>query len=145
MQELVASYEGDNEAQQKIAQLLLDPNAVSDYHLDRGMLKFKYRLYVGSANGIRGKVIKALHDSAVGGILAKGDVYTGYKLYFIGRGSSRMLSLLSGLVMYAKGTSMRMFPILDFCNLSQFHNRHGPTYPWISLSSCPYLMVVTLS
>nr|XP_027071740.1 uncharacterized protein LOC113696535 [Coffea arabica] len=55
MQELVASYEGDNEAQQKIAQLLLDPNAVSDYHLDRGMLKFKDKLYVGSANSIRGK------------------------------------------------------------------------------------------
>ncbi|XP_071919012.1 uncharacterized protein [Coffea arabica] len=66
MQELVGSYEGDIEAQQKIAQLLLDPNAVTDFQLDKGMLKFKDKLYVGAANNIRSKVIKALHDSAVG-------------------------------------------------------------------------------
>ena len=68
IQELVESYESDPVALQKIAQRLMNCTTDPDYHLDQqGLLKFKGKLYVGSANNIRHDLIKALHDSAVGG------------------------------------------------------------------------------
>ena len=53
--------------QDLIPQLLLDPSSNSDYQFDKGLLKFKGKLYVGTAKGIKDNLIKELHDSAVGG------------------------------------------------------------------------------
>ena len=67
VQELLDSYVGDPMAQELIPQLLLDPTSNSGYQLDKGLVKFKGKLYVGTSKGIRENLIKALHASAVGG------------------------------------------------------------------------------
>lgn len=67
MQELLDIYTGDIEVQQKLAELLLDPHADPDYQVEGGVLKFKGKLYVGTANDIRARLIRLLHDSAIRG------------------------------------------------------------------------------
>ena len=67
MKELTESYNSDSVVPNSMPQLLLDSNACLRYQLEKGLLKFKGKLYVGTANGIRRSLIKALHDSAVGG------------------------------------------------------------------------------
>lgn len=57
---------GDQEAQPIIAQLLIDSASNPDFQLEQGVLKYKGKLYVGSANNTRLNPVKALHDSAVG-------------------------------------------------------------------------------
>ena len=49
---------GDAQAQQKLSELVLDPNADPDYQVENGVLKFKGKLYVGIANGVRTYLIK---------------------------------------------------------------------------------------
>ena len=67
MEELQKSYEGDDHCQNIMAQLILDPNAHTDYTMVDGMLRYQGKLYVGSANNIRNQVIQVLHASAIGG------------------------------------------------------------------------------
>ena len=67
MNELLQSYERDVFAQDIIAPLSLDPNSNPSCSLENGLLKFKSRLYVGTVNETRIKIIKALHTLAVGG------------------------------------------------------------------------------
>ena len=77
---------GDAQAQQKLSELVLDPNADPDYQVENGVLKFKGKLYVGIANGVRTHLIKALHDSAIGGQRGRGVVLKGCNPCFIGQG-----------------------------------------------------------
>ena len=59
-------------AQELIPQLLLDPSSNSDCQLDKGLLKFKGKLYMRTSKGIRGNLIKALHASVIGGHSGQG-------------------------------------------------------------------------
>ena len=67
IQELQESYDSDPQCQNIISSLLLDPAAHSQYEWDNGLLKYSGKLYVGSTNGLRDKLIQTLHDSAIGG------------------------------------------------------------------------------
>ena len=66
MDKLCRSYEGDEHCQSVMGQCLLDSTR-DDYHVINGMLKYKGKLVVGSANNIINSLLKAIHDTAVGG------------------------------------------------------------------------------
>ena len=117
--ELTESYDSDSVVQNIMPQLLLDSNACLEYQLEKGLLKFKGKLYVGTANGIRRSLIKALHDSTVGGNSDQREC----SLYFTGLVSNRKVYNLFRLVTLAREINMKMFPILDCCNHFQFLNR----------------------
>ncbi|XP_071902770.1 uncharacterized protein [Coffea arabica] len=67
IQELQGSYDSDPQCQNTISQLILDPAAYLQYEWDSGLLKYNGKLYVGSSNGLRERLIQALHASAVRG------------------------------------------------------------------------------
>ena len=67
IKELQESYNSDSQCQSIISQLLLDQAAQPQYEWNNGLLKYGGRLYVGSSNGLRGKLIQTLHDSSLGG------------------------------------------------------------------------------
>lgn len=67
MQQVELSYGDDEECQQLIAQLLLDPQSQHDYQYVQGILKKHNRIMVGSSIGIRKQLIEAMHHSPLGG------------------------------------------------------------------------------
>eukprot|EP00267_Zea_mays_P041848 XP_020393779.1 uncharacterized protein LOC103628713 [Zea mays] len=62
-----ASYTLDSDAQSLLAKLSLDPNAVPHYTLQNGLLKYKGRIWVGSDDQLKHRILSALHCSPVGG------------------------------------------------------------------------------
>lgn len=61
---VTASYDGDSFMQDMIAKLSLDPNAAPNYTLQSGILRYKNRIWVGTASDIQNRLIAAFHDSA---------------------------------------------------------------------------------
>lgn len=66
IEEIVSSYEQDKETKNLIAQVMLG-SVSSDYTYIAGILRYKGRKVVGSANGVRTKILDTIHSSAVGG------------------------------------------------------------------------------
>lgn len=60
-QELNESLENDEEIQQILTQLALDPQSIPDYSFTDGELRRQGRLYVGSNGGLRSQIIQNLH------------------------------------------------------------------------------------
>ena len=82
MKELCRSYEGDEHWQSVIAQCLLDSHTGSDYQILDGIIKYKGKLVVGSANGIRNSLLKAVHDTALGGHSGQRGTYQKLRALF---------------------------------------------------------------
>jgi len=67
IQELLNSYATDPKAQQLLTQLAIaSPNA-KGYSLDRGVIRFKNKLWVAQNSALQTKIITAFHASAIGG------------------------------------------------------------------------------
>ena len=82
MEELYRSYEGDEHWQSVIAQCLLDSHTHSDYQILDGIIKYKGKLVVGLANDIRSSLLKAVHDTALGGHSGQMGTYQKLKVVF---------------------------------------------------------------
>ncbi|KAL2230104.1 UNVERIFIED_CONTAM: Transposon Ty3-G Gag-Pol polyprotein [Sesamum indicum] len=67
IQEIQSSYEGNTLFKTIIQSKVVDATSFPDYSYDLGVLKRGGRVCVGSHGGIREKVLKTLHDSALGG------------------------------------------------------------------------------
>nr|ADX31265.1 unknown [Triticum aestivum] len=67
LEAVAVSYREDKEIQDKMAQIALDPGSDSDYSLKDGVMRYKGRIWIGSDSMIQQSLVKALHDSAVGG------------------------------------------------------------------------------
>nr|XP_040244229.1 uncharacterized protein LOC120963603 [Aegilops tauschii subsp. strangulata] len=67
LEAVASSYRQDTEAQRKLEQLTLDPTSDSDYALQDGVIRHKGRIWIGSYETTQLALIKALHDSAIGG------------------------------------------------------------------------------
>jgi hypothetical protein len=70
IQEILNSYETDVEAQELITQLLVHSPNEQGFSLQQGIFRKGDRIWIGSNSALRTKLIAALHDSAMGGILA---------------------------------------------------------------------------
>ena len=51
--EITNSYERDQQTQQIIAEVLIQPESQPNYSYNQGVLKFNGRIYVGSVGGLR--------------------------------------------------------------------------------------------
>jgi hypothetical protein len=67
VQEVIHSYDQDNEATTLRAQLAISSDPVKELSLENGLIKRHGQVWVGSNAGLRTKLIHALHASAVGG------------------------------------------------------------------------------
>lgn len=67
IQQITLSYTGDDDCQQLITQLLLDPSSQPDYQYVNGLLKKQNRIVVGASTDIRTQLIQAMHTSPLGG------------------------------------------------------------------------------
>jgi hypothetical protein len=67
LEEVVASYDGDELAKELLVKLSVDQHAVPDYTLLQGVLRYKGRVWVGVVPELRLKIMTAFHSSAVGG------------------------------------------------------------------------------
>lgn len=67
VQQITQSYVDDNEFQQIIAQLLIEPQSQPDYQYVHGLLKKDTRIVVGTSTDIRMQLIEAMHHSPLGG------------------------------------------------------------------------------
>ena len=70
IQEILNSYVTDVEAQELITQLLVHSPNEQGFSLQQGIVRKGDRIWIGSNSALRTKLIAALHDSAMGGILA---------------------------------------------------------------------------
>ncbi|KAL0313620.1 UNVERIFIED_CONTAM: hypothetical protein Sradi_5761300 [Sesamum radiatum] len=68
VQEIQNSYEGNTLFLTIIQAKTIDTTAFPDYNYEKGILRKKGRICVGSHGDIRKKIIKTLHDSALGGL-----------------------------------------------------------------------------
>jgi hypothetical protein len=66
LQELVDSYESDPTTREIITKLTIDPSSVPHFTWQQGVLRYKNRVWVGSAPLLQYKLIIAFHDSALG-------------------------------------------------------------------------------
>jgi hypothetical protein len=67
LSEVIQGYQSDPQAIKLISQLAIDPNAVVDYSLCKGLLRHKNRIWVGNNPQLQSKIIQALHSSPLGG------------------------------------------------------------------------------
>uniref|UniRef100_A0A453FKE3 Reverse transcriptase/retrotransposon-derived protein RNase H-like domain-containing protein n=1 Tax=Aegilops tauschii subsp. strangulata TaxID=200361 RepID=A0A453FKE3_AEGTS len=66
-QAILNSYEADPEAMDLLAQLAVKSPDSRGYSLDKGLIRYNGRLYIGNQLALQTKLISALHDSPVGG------------------------------------------------------------------------------
>lgn len=77
------SYENDEECQQIISKLLLEPNENSHFQHVQGILKKDGKVYVGKNGDVQEQIIKALHYSALGGYSGQNACLQRIKLTFV--------------------------------------------------------------
>jgi hypothetical protein len=83
IQELLNSYATDARAQELLAQLAVHSPDAHGYSLDKGLIRYKYRLWIADNTALQSKLITAMHDSAVGGHLDGRATYQQMKgLYY---------------------------------------------------------------
>jgi hypothetical protein len=66
-QEILSSYDMDSEATELLAQLAVKSPDARGYSLDKGLIRYNGRLYIGNHLSLQTKLLSALHDSPVGG------------------------------------------------------------------------------
>ncbi|KAK4391489.1 Retrovirus-related Pol polyprotein from transposon.6 [Sesamum angolense] len=82
LSQLQASYEGDTLFQSIVQAKVLDAQSHPEYKYDSGVLKEGNKIYVGSHGGIREKIIKTMHDSALGGHSGINGTLQGLRILF---------------------------------------------------------------
>jgi hypothetical protein len=82
LQELVDSYESDPSTKDIITKLTVDPSAVPHFTWQQGLLRYKNRVWVGSAPLLQQKLIIAFRDSALGGHSGVPVTYRKLKQFF---------------------------------------------------------------
>ncbi|KAL2226832.1 UNVERIFIED_CONTAM: Retrovirus-related Pol polyprotein from transposon [Sesamum indicum] len=82
VQEVQESYEGNTLFQTIMQSKVIDGTSFPDYSYETGVLKKGGKICVGSHGGIREKILKALHDSALGGHSGMHGTYQRIKLLF---------------------------------------------------------------
>jgi hypothetical protein len=91
LDQLTASYKDDQFATELIAKLSVDESAVGNFTWAQGLLRYKQRIWVGSAPDLQNKLIDALHDSMVGGHSGVPVTYRRLKQYFAWKGMNAVV------------------------------------------------------
>lgn len=67
VEKIRSSYKEDERTHQLIAQALLTLGVESAFSVKDGILKYNGRIWIGSSNSIRLKIVEAIHNSSLGG------------------------------------------------------------------------------
>lgn len=65
--DIIAGYQQDSQSTDLLAKLAANAEAVPHFSLNKGLLKYKQRLWVGNNTPLQQQLIHALHSSLVGG------------------------------------------------------------------------------
>lgn len=113
MEELQTSYDGNEKSQELLSQLSLLPSYQSDhFQLIQGVIKYKNRLYVGSSNDIRVRIIKTLHESPMRGHSGQRECLQRIQHLFYWPGM--------------KGDIIQFIRQCDICQRNKGEHRHYP-------------------
>lgn len=80
--DVVDGYSHDPKAQQLLSELALKPSSTRPYSLQKGIIRYKGRVWLGANNSLQQRVVSALHDSALGGHSAFPVTYCRVKQLF---------------------------------------------------------------
>jgi hypothetical protein len=83
---LFDSYKGGQPTKDIITKLTIDPSSVPHFTWQQGILRYKNRVWVGSAPPLQHKLIVAFHDSALGGHSGVPVTYRKLKKFFAWKG-----------------------------------------------------------
>lgn len=83
---VTATYDTDPQPQSKLSQLMLDSQAVPNFTLYHGLLRYRGRIWIGNAPVLHQKLIDACHSSALGGHLGFPATYARMKHLFAWKG-----------------------------------------------------------
>jgi len=86
IQEVVTGYQDDLHATSLLAKLMLDAQAVPDFTLHQGILKYKGRIWIGHNPLLQQKLLSACHSSALGGHSGVPVTYSRVKKLFAWKG-----------------------------------------------------------
>ncbi|KAH0665665.1 hypothetical protein KY285_026871 [Solanum tuberosum] len=67
IEEILESYEGDQEVLQAITLLSSSPDPTMDISLQQGVLRYKEKAWVGKHGQLRQQLISTIHNSGLGG------------------------------------------------------------------------------
>lgn len=67
LEEVQQSYDEDQDFQNLIASIVIDPSSQQHYSYDQGILRYNGRLCVGSHEALRKKLTQNIHSYALGG------------------------------------------------------------------------------
>jgi hypothetical protein len=67
LHDVVSSYEADDKAQELLTALLVNPDSIPHFTLQKGVLRYKGHVYVGALPSLHTKIISACHDTALDG------------------------------------------------------------------------------
>lgn len=67
IEEILTSYERDQEIVQLLTQLHLDTAVVVDDTIQNGFLRFKGKIWVGNGSGLRQQLVQQIHTFGLGG------------------------------------------------------------------------------
>ena len=67
LEAITESYRQDTTAQQLLTRLSLDPTIDEGYSIQDGVIRYNDKIWIGNDTEIQTSLIKALHDSAIGG------------------------------------------------------------------------------
>lgn len=91
VEELSATYEADELAQETIAELVAFPFNVSHFTYKEGLLRYHGKLYVGSGTKPREQVMESMHSSPLGGHLGIQGTFQRLQAIFYWPGMKRMV------------------------------------------------------
>ena len=90
IQELLNSYATDAAAQQLLTELAVHSPNNQGFTLDRGLIRFKGKLWVANNSAMQTKIIAAFHSSAIGGHSGVQATYHRVKRLFHWRGLKQL-------------------------------------------------------
>lgn len=91
LEAILASYCQDPAVQTLLGRLALEGNTADDYVLQDGIIRFQNRIWIGDDREIQTSLIKALHDSAVGGHSGFHATYNRVRRLFAWKGLKQMV------------------------------------------------------
>ncbi|RLN25665.1 uncharacterized protein C2845_PM07G31520 [Panicum miliaceum] len=94
VQEVLNSYSTDSQAQTLIAQLAVHSPNAAGYSLDKGLIRYNGKLWIGNNSALQTKIISAFHSSAISGHSGTYATYQRVKKNFYWKGSSNISSPL---------------------------------------------------
>lgn len=99
LDEVVSSYAADARAQELLSKLAIASDAMPHFTLRDGLIRYKFRIWVGNDIGLQTKLITAVHASAVGGHSVVAVTYRRLKQLFVWAGmKSAVQSFVSACV-----------------------------------------------